>query len=92
MFLRQKLDLPDKPISIVIWTTTPWTLPANLGVMASEDIEYVVVEEDNYLLLLEKQSQYVKNKEFIASLKGKELTGLEYQHPFIERTGKILSF
>jgi len=49
----------------------------------------VVVEEDNYLLLLEKQSQYVKNKEFIASLKGKELTGLEYQHPFIERTGKI---
>jgi isoleucyl-tRNA synthetase len=87
--LRQKLDLPDKPISIVIWTTTPWTLPANLGVMASEDIEYVVVEEDNYLLLLEKQSQYVKNKEFIASLKGKELTGLEYQHPFIERTGKI---
>ncbi|ACG57462.1 isoleucyl-tRNA synthetase [Hydrogenobaculum sp. Y04AAS1] len=87
--LRQKLDLPDKPISIVIWTTTPWTLPANLGVMSSEDIEYVVVEEDNYLLLLEKQSQYVKNKEFIASLKGKELTGLEYQHPFIERTGKI---
>ncbi|MFP3159781.1 MAG: isoleucine--tRNA ligase, partial [Hydrogenobaculum sp.] len=87
--LRQKLYLPDKPISIVIWTTTPWTLPANLGVMASEDIEYVVVEEDNNLLLLEKQSQYVKNKEFIASLKGKELIGLEYQHPFIERTGKI---
>ncbi|PMP61981.1 MAG: isoleucine--tRNA ligase [Hydrogenobaculum sp.] len=87
--LRQKLNLPDKPISIVIWTTTPWTLPANLGVMASEDIEYGVIEDNNHLLLLEKQSQYAKEKDFIASIKGKELIGLEYQHPFIERTGKI---
>jgi isoleucyl-tRNA synthetase len=87
--LRQKLNLPDKPISIVIWTTTPWTLPANLGVMASEHIEYGVVEDSNHLFLLEKQSQYAKGKEFIASIKGEELIGLEYKHPFIERTGKI---
>ena len=87
--LKQKLNLPDKPISIVIWTTTPWTLPANLGVMASKDIEYGILEENGHLILLEKESPYAKDKEFIAFIKGEELIGLEYKHPFIERTGKI---
>ncbi len=87
--LKNKLNLPDKPISIVIWTTTPWTLPANLGVMASAEMEYGVLEEDGHLLLVEKQSPYAKDKSFLAFIKGEELIGLEYRHPFIDRTGKI---
>jgi isoleucyl-tRNA synthetase len=40
-----KFGLPvDKPLSLVIWTTTPWTLPANLAVALNPDLDYVVVE------------------------------------------------
>ena len=40
-----KFDLPtDKPLSVVIWTTTPWTIPANLAIAVHPDFEYVVVD------------------------------------------------
>jgi len=87
--LKDKLHLGDKPTYIVIWTTTPWTLPANLGVMASQDIEYGVIEEEDSYIILERQSPYAKDKTFLAFIKGKELIDLEYKHPFIDRTGKI---
>src|SRR5690606_33728477 len=41
----QKFGLPsDKPLSVVIWTTTPWTLPANLAVAVHPEIEYAVAD------------------------------------------------
>ena len=46
-FLRQFSELADVgkgPIEVVIWTTTPWTLPANFGVSAHPDLEYVLVQ------------------------------------------------
>lgn len=46
--LKDRLpNLKDKKVFIVIWTTTPWTLPANLALAVHPDFEYVAVEQDN---------------------------------------------
>lgn len=87
--ILSKFNLSKKPIHIIIWTTTPWTLPANLGVMVSEEMDYGILEENNEFLILSKTSPYSKDKEFLHFMKGKDLVGLEYQHPFIKRFGKI---
>jgi isoleucyl-tRNA synthetase len=42
----------DKPVSIVIWTTTPWTLPANEAVALHPELDYVLVDTGNEYLLL----------------------------------------
>src|SRR5438270_513780 len=52
----QELDLPiEKPAYAVIWTTTPWTLPANLAIAFHPDFEYSVIEHDaaNYVIASE---------------------------------------
>ncbi len=73
---------------LVIWTTTPWTLPANLGVMVGEDYEYVFLKTDTetYVLakaLLESFEKTTGIKgEVIKEVKGKELVGLEYKSPY----------
>jgi isoleucyl-tRNA synthetase len=49
----QQLDLPiEKPLYAIIWTTTPWTLPANLAIALKPDFDYDVVEHDgtNYII------------------------------------------
>ena len=77
---------------LVIWTTTPWTLPANLGVMVGEDYSYVflktsqgtlVVAED---LLENFKSQTGLDGEVVKKVKGKDLIGLRYKHPFVEKS------
>ena len=55
-FLKQhKLDIGDKPISIVIWTTTPWTLPANQAVALGANIEYGLYSLADELLIIAKE-------------------------------------
>jgi len=90
-----ELDLPlEKPLYAIIWTTTPWTLPANLAIAVKPDFEYTVVEHDgeNYLLATELVASvtqkfgwtdYKTGKVF----KGSSLEHLRYKHPFIDREG-----
>lgn len=73
---------------LLIWTTTPWTLPANAFVMAHPDIEYVIVEVNGERLILSNErlknvmeESKIKDYKIIKSFKGKELEGLEYEHP-----------
>jgi len=73
---------------ILIWTTTPWTLPANLAVMAHPNFEYAWVKVNGELLLLLKERVEavmaevgVENYEIVEVVKGKDLEGLEYEHP-----------
>jgi isoleucyl-tRNA synthetase len=89
------LDLPiEKPLYAVIWTTTPWTLPANLAIAVKPDYEYAVVEHEgtNYFIAHELVAQVVQkfgwsDWKISKIYKGSALEHLRYKHPFIEREG-----
>ena len=81
----------------VIWTTTPWTLPANRAVAVHPDIDYVLVRFPAGLLLLAKElaercmaSYEVADYEVVAEFKGEKLEGLLLQHPFYDRQVPIV--
>lgn len=81
----------EKNKYIVIWTTTPWTLPANVAVMAHPDFEYVWVEVNGEELLLAKErveavmrEAGIKEFKVKKTVRGSELEGLEYEHPLVE--------
>lgn len=87
-----------KKISFVIWTTTPWTLPANLAITVHPEFDYAVYESHGeYLVIAEKLKDFFE-KETSVSLKatkaktvlGEKLEGLHYQHPFIQRVSPII--
>lgn len=89
--------LPENNTYVVIWTTTPWTIPANLGIALHADFEYqfVKVEDRQYLLAKELVKQVmetigVDEYEEGASFQGKELEGVICQHPFYDRESPIL--
>lgn len=74
---------------LVIWTTTPWTIPFNLAVMAGPDIEYVTVQvgKEKWILAKELAASVVKTitgeePVVLEQYKGKKLEGVEYYHPF----------
>lgn len=79
-------------ISVPIWTTTPWTLPANEAVALNAEIEYVLVDckDLNEHLIVAKdllesvmQRYSVKDYHIVKTYLGKELQGLMLQHPFL---------
>ena len=83
---------------IIIWTTTPWTLPANLAVAYNSTFSYsqVMANGECYIvstMLLGAVAEKCKwdGYQIIRSLEGTQLAGLEYQHPFVNRTGKLQS-
>src|SRR6266481_4918773 len=84
--------------SLVIWTTTPWTLPANLAVAYNSTFSYSLVHVGNEqlivsALLLSTVAQKCgwDGYEIVRSLDGGHLSQLEYQHPFCNRTGKLFA-
>ncbi|MDO8528771.1 MAG: isoleucine--tRNA ligase [Nanoarchaeota archaeon] len=68
----------------LIFTTTPWTVPANVAIAVNKDIDYVKVEQDGkYYWLAEKRLNELKgNYEIIENKKGKSLEGIEYEMPY----------
>ncbi|MBU1190823.1 MAG: isoleucine--tRNA ligase [Gammaproteobacteria bacterium] len=89
------------PLSIVIWTTTPWTLPANRAVALHPELDYVVVQCDSAhgierLILAEALHgaallRYgIEKYSVIARCKGADLEGLKLQHPFYKREVPII--
>ncbi len=87
-----KFPLKDRPgESLLIWTTTPWTLPANVAVMVHPDETYVRVRVGGeVLILMEARLEAVaselgwENYEVIERFPGSELEGLSYEHPLRE--------
>ena len=84
--------------SVVIWTTTPWTLPANLAVAYNSTFSYslVLVGQEQYIvsaLLLPAVAEKCgwKDYQIVRSLDGGHLSQVEYQHPFCNRTGKFFA-
>ena len=88
----------------VIWTTTPWTIPANLALAVHPDADYVVVEVDGsaYLLaepLLEATLKAITKPgeegdvappKLLRRLKGRDLENLVFRHPLFERTSRVV--
>lgn len=87
-----------KAVSAVIWTTTPWTLPANLAVAVGPEIDYVFAQvKEREVLLVAKElfnklmeKFEIKDAKIIKEVKGKELEGYELAHPFYDRVSKMI--
>ncbi|MSQ90439.1 MAG: isoleucine--tRNA ligase [Phycisphaerales bacterium] len=84
--------------SFMIWTTTPWTLPANLAIALHPTAQYALVEMDGSLTIvaaemLERVAAIVgaTTVTTLATARGSDLVGLEYRHPFCDRTGRIVA-
>ena len=72
---------------ILVWTTTPWTLPSNLMLAVGKDIDYAVMEEDGqqYIIAKARLSSYKKQLEHavqVGELKGADLLGMSYEPMF----------
>lgn len=87
-----------KGVSLIVWTTTPWTLPANVGVAVSTTFEYVLFEVngEKYICVEEllgkiKEVMEWDNVDIISKITGEKLVGLKYSHPFIDRISPIIS-
>ncbi|RLJ71555.1 isoleucyl-tRNA synthetase [Hydrogenivirga caldilitoris] len=81
-----------KDTYLVIWTTTPWTLPANLGVMVGEDYTYVYFRTTvgTFIVAQELLESFREvtglDGEVFKKVKGSELVGVSYEHPFVQRS------
>ncbi|GAB6046958.1 isoleucine--tRNA ligase [Methyloparacoccus murrellii] len=87
------------PISIVIWTTTPWTLPANQAVALGPDVEYALVEcpdAGERLLVAEALMKDTLDRwgighyRVVAYARGADLEGLALHHPFYAREVPVI--
>jgi isoleucyl-tRNA synthetase len=86
-----KLPGLEEGVSALIWTTTPWTLPANRALAFHPHFEYTVAETSAGKLLLAKERLAAIADELklemgsaYGSWKGSELEGLEFRHPFLD--------
>lgn len=85
-------QLPVKPVVLPIWTTTPWTLPANEAVCLHPDLEYALIGTENRYFVVAKDllesvmGRYaVEPFIHIGDLEGKALEGIELHHPLYDR-------
>ncbi len=80
----------------VIWTTTPWTLPANMGISVGAEFEYSVIEMNNkkYLIATELVNDFAQTFEqevkIVKSMIGKDLEYVKLKHPFLDKTSYIM--
>ena len=90
--------LAGRDLSVVIWTTTPWTLPANLAIAVHPDYEYVAVDTGDQVLVTARELLSATAEACgldvvaeLASFKGSKMENLRCHHPFIDRESVILT-
>ncbi|MGN1201042.1 MAG: class I tRNA ligase family protein, partial [Candidatus Caccovivens sp.] len=81
-----KLPVKDKDFKLVAWTTTPWTLSANVALAVNPDFDYVLVDFHGDKIVLGKDRLKVLKEEvkILQEFKGSDLVGLEYETCFPE--------
>lgn len=90
-------DVLDKGDNLVIWTTTPWTIPGNTGICVNESYDYVKVEVEGKYYVVAKELLSSLSELFewsdvkeIKTFKGSDIVGLEYDHVFGTHVGKVV--
>jgi len=84
-------DRVSGPVSLVIWTTTPWTLPANRAVSLNAEFEYVLVQVEGQALILAKdlvesvmKRAGITEWTVLGTAKGADLDLMRFKHPFLD--------
>lgn len=82
---------------IVIWTTTPWTLPGNTGITVGGDFTYAFVKVGNETLVMAKErvddvmkESGIEDYEVTGTIPGKDLEGVICKHPFLDRESRVI--
>jgi len=97
--LAHRIGLPaiEGPAYAVIWTTTPWTLPANQAVAVHADFTYDLIRTPKGLMILARDLAEAAMKRFdfeavetLAQVQGHALEGLQLQHPFYDRQVPVI--
>lgn len=93
----KKFGTFDHDVFCVIWTTTPWTLPSNLGIALNKDFEYTFFKHENEYWLLAKEMKAFFEKETGKTLEdtGKTFKGSDFEyekarHPFYDRDSLLI--
>ena len=94
---RMGLALPDrKPVSFLIWTTTPWTLPANYGVALNANFNYGFFDTGSEIVILAEELKSAVETETgltlvqLFSKKGSDFERLKADHPFLPRQSLVV--
>ncbi len=89
--------LPEAGTYVVIWTTTPWTLPANLGIALHPDLEYELISTDAGNLVVAAaladralSAMDLERGRVLGTFHGRELEGVVCRHPFFERDSVVV--
>ncbi|WP_456275566.1 isoleucine--tRNA ligase [Bacillus sp. AK128] len=95
--VRDGKGILDGDEKIIIWTTTPWTIPANLGISLHPDLEYSVVKvnDEKFVIasaLLEEVTKVLEweQPEVVKTVKGKELDKVVAKHPIYDRDSLVM--
>ena len=90
--IKQQLHQNHDPVNAVIWTTTPWTIPANKAIAVHKQLEYVCVQSSAHGTLLVAESRLGElrkilgqdlSENVLASCDGSSIIGSEYRHPLL---------
>jgi len=94
----EKLGKIDVDFQYLIWTTTAWTIPANLAIAVGEQILYSLIKvngEKNYLVASELINELTalfewEKVELVKEFKGRDLEGMSYKHPLYDRVSPVV--
>ncbi|MGI5838410.1 MAG: isoleucine--tRNA ligase [bacterium] len=92
-----KLLGSDEPVDVLIWTTTPWTLPANVAIALGREFDYAFVQAPGTVLVMAEQLVDTVMQETGISdysirkvVKGSDLEKMECRHPFLDRNSLLI--
>lgn len=96
-FSQRIPETKGKPVYVVIWTTTPWTIPANLAIAVHPDESYAAVETPDGVYILAERLVPINMETFgitghrvLATFQGSLLEGLKCSHPIYDRESQII--
>ena len=95
--IKDGLGVIDEDVGIVIWTTTPWTIPANLGISVHPQFIYAIVDVEGEKFLMAKDLvEFVAKEigwesyEIVGEVKGSDLDRVVAKHPLYERDSLVM--